>query len=90
MKLTESDSQYLLSIGYVEKDIPKIKKALRRTAYEIEERMTYEMERQPISREKVIKLIGRDKFLSGLARCAFRGINVEILPNEDYLVFNRR
>ena len=63
--LTKQDKQILLNIGHKEEDLDQIQQAAdkRKTTYTINDK--------PATREEVIKLLGREKYLYGLSRSAF-------------------
>lgn len=63
MKLTKSDKEYLKEIGYLECDFSQIERASGKTDY------MYQSKR--IGQKKAIELLGRKKYLSGIARSAF-------------------
>lgn len=63
MKLTQDDKALLIKWGHTEHDFAQIEEATRRTTY------SYCGER--INREKAISLLGREQYLSGIARSAF-------------------
>ena len=63
MKLSESDKEYLFEIGYTMKDVPQIEQASKKTYF------SYKGKR--ISGSKAIELIGRENFLSSIARSAY-------------------
>jgi hypothetical protein len=64
MKLTDADKEYLREIGYVEKDFCQIERAYTKTVCE-------DSYGKRISKTKAIEILGREAFLSGLARSAF-------------------
>ena len=74
MKFTDSDKQYLLEKVYngvmktLEEDLPQIEEAADVTTYTL-----FEEDRDcgMITRDAAIKLVGREMWLSGLARSAF-------------------
>lgn len=70
MKLTETDKITLGKWGYTEKDILQIEKAIRVSKYHLYRKQGKDM---PISSGKALELLGREKFLSGMARSAFHG-----------------
>lgn len=65
MKLTEEDKKMLLSWGFTEDDFWQIAEAIHKS------KTKYELGDTPISREEAIRLLGREKYLSGIARSAF-------------------
>lgn len=75
MKLTEADRVLLFAWNYDESDFNQIEEATRKT--------TYEYNGDKIGREKVIELIGRREFLSGIARSAFHRSAVRQAPDND-------
>ena len=65
MNLTEEDKKMLLSWGFTEDDFWQIAEAIHKS------KTKYELGDTPISREEAIRLLGREKYLSGIARSAF-------------------
>ena len=68
MKLTETDKNMLKEWGYSEEDIPHIEKAIRVSNYFLyknQEKST------SISSKNALELLGKELFLSGIARSAF-------------------
>jgi len=63
MILTNEDKQYLIECGYEKEDFNQIARAISKT--------TYEYKGEKISVQKAIDVIGREAFLSGIARSAF-------------------
>lgn len=68
MKLTDTDKQYLIGIGYSEKDFKQIEKAGRMTVYK---ESCGDAAGRKITIARAIGLLGREQFLSGLGRSAF-------------------
>lgn len=63
--MTKADKELLTKWGHKDGDFPQIERAF-------DTRMTtYQMEGKPITREKAIELLGREKYLSGISRSAF-------------------
>lgn len=71
MKLTNEDKKQLKENGYTENDFPQIERAMQKsiTTYKVFNLKTEKSEK--ISREQAIKILGRDVWLSGIARSAF-------------------
>lgn len=65
MKLTEDDKRLLRSWGHEESDFAQIEEAFSAS------KTKYELNDKPISREKAIEVLGRECYLSGIARSAF-------------------
>ena len=63
--LTKQDKQILLNIGHKEEDLDQIQQAAHKR------KTTYTINDKPATREEVIKLLGREKYLCGLSRSAF-------------------
>jgi len=65
MKLTKKDKDLLFSWGYTERDVQQIKEAT------CSRKTKYKMDGSPIDRAEAIRLLGRETYLSGIARSAF-------------------
>lgn len=65
MGLTAKDRELLLSWGYEERDFQQIERATRKS------NTSYTLGGTPIDREEAIQLLGRENYLSGIARSAF-------------------
>lgn len=94
MKLTGNDKKYLLEKVYngvtktLEEDLPQIKEAADVTTYTLYED---NIERGMITRDEAIGLVGREMWLSGIARSAFHWTACrQVLANPDhaYVMFN--
>lgn len=88
MKLTESDKRYLVNIGHEEKDFAQIEEALsaRTTTYELIKVIGHKL--RAISREEAISLLGRNLYLSGIARSAFHGTAIRENEQGDRVLFD--
>ena len=96
MKLTGSDKQYLLENVYngvtktLEEDLPQIEEAADLTTYKLFED---KRDRGMITRNAAIELVGREMWLSGIARSAFHWTACrQVLSNPDrsYVMFDSR
>lgn len=84
MKLTNKDKNYLISIGYLTEDFNEIENATRTMFYEM-----FFTNRDGIipdvriNQKKAITLLGREEFLSGVARATFHSTAIRgaIIPN---------
>lgn len=65
MKLTRSDKQLLKEWGFLDEDMRQIEMAMN------ERITTYELNNNQISRDKVIEILGKEQYLSGISRSAF-------------------
>ena len=84
MKLREEDKALLLSWGYEKQDLPQIEEALKG-------RITvYKLDNRPISREKVIEILGMRDFLSGIARSAFHWTAARETAEGQVVLFDSR
>lgn len=63
MILTNEDKQYLIDCGYEKEDFNQIARAISKT--------TYMYKGEKITAEKALAIVGREAFLSGIARSAF-------------------
>lgn len=63
MKLTSEDKKLLTDWGFPEKDFNQIERAITKT--------TYEMNDKKISASEALDVLGRETYLSGIARSAF-------------------
>lgn len=88
MKLTESDKRYLVNIGHEEKDFAQIEEALsaRTTTYELNKVIGHKL--RDVSREEAISLLGRNLYLSGIARSAFHGTAIRENEQGDRVLFD--
>ena len=64
MKLTVNDKELLATWGYPENDFEQIEEAIHNTAYTLDFKTR-------LSPKAVVERLGRELFLSGLARSAF-------------------
>ena len=96
MKLTDSDKQYLLANVYngvkktLEEDLRQIEEAADVTKYKLFED---KRDRGMITRNAAIELVGREMWLSGIARSAFHWTAFrQVLSNPDrsYVMFDSR
>lgn len=74
MKLTESDKKLLTDWGFQEKEFPQIEEAFQKS------KTKYKLGSSPISRDKVIHILGREQYLSGIARSAFHFTAARAVP----------
>ena len=83
MKLTDSDKSLLTGLGYEEKDMDQIEQAIGKTVF----LLNFESR---ISSGQALSLLGREKFLSGMGRCAFHRSAVRSIGDslEDHIYFD--
>lgn len=79
MILTSEDIKLLKRWGYVERDIPQIKKAIRRSSYELYDKTTHE--NKCITADDAAQVLGREQFLSGISRSAFHFTSAREMGN---------
>ena len=63
IKLNKNDKEILKNIGYSIADISRIQYAIEKTKYTINDKCIFV--------EKVIEILGRQEFLSGISRSVF-------------------
>ena len=68
MKLTNKDKKYLIAIGYSDNDLTAIEDAIRNIRYEVE---VFDSIPINITQKEAIRILGREEFLSGVARATF-------------------
>ena len=77
MKLTNKDKKYLLSVGYLNEDLPQIEVSTKGMRYEMylkpdADVKTYEIKPAiRITQKQAIAILGRKAFFSGVARATF-------------------
>ena len=67
MKLTNKDKDFLLSIGYLNEDFAVIENTSIRCELIINDVSI------KISQKEIVKILGRNNFLSGIGRATFHG-----------------
>ena len=82
MKLTETEREMFREQGYSDQNIDQIERALQRS------KTTYFMGATGVSREEAINLLGRETFLSGIARSAFHCTATRKTKNGKVVYFN--
>jgi protein associated with RNAse G/E len=78
MKLTDKDKSFLKECGYLDEDMNQIERALKKTIYELDKK---------ISINEALKILGRKEFLTGISRSAFHYSAVRT-KNEKVIYFN--
>lgn len=84
MKLTNKDKEHLLSIGYLNEDLPVIEFTIKRMRYEMFFNTKKVMPAIRLTQKQVIGMLGRETFLSGAGRATFHNTAVrtsDSLPN---------
>lgn len=87
MKLTTQDKKLLVEWGYSETDLSQIEEASSKTTYEMQ------IGNEPIhkvSRKTAISVLGRSKYLAGLARSAFHATAFQDAGNKTHIYFDSR
>lgn len=82
MKLTSEDKELLLCWGYKEEDFLQIEAAMRKSITK------YEIADKKIKREEAIEMLGREEYLSGIARSAFHWSAARVTSNGEVIHFN--
>jgi hypothetical protein len=80
MKLTNTDKDYLISIGYPNDELFDIEDATNNMKYTLFFENDEIMTEIKITKKQVIDMIGRDIFLSGLGRATLHRTAVRYIP----------
>lgn len=80
MKLTNTDKDYLMSIGYPNNELFDIEDATNNMKYTLFFVYDENMPEIKITKKQVIDMIGRNAFLSGLGRATFHRTGVQYIP----------
>ena len=86
MKLTNKDKNYLISIGYIDEDFPVIENT------SINYELIINDVSIKISQKEIVKILGRNNFLSGVGRATFHSSamrHIESIPNV-FVYFSKR
>ena len=78
MKLTNKDKNYFISVGYIDEDFAVIENASIRYELIINDVSI------KISQKEIVKLLGRNNFLTGIGRATFHNTamrHIESIPN---------
>ena len=84
MKLTDSDKNYLISIGYNNNDLTEIENATNNMRYNLYFTTDNNLPSIRVTKKQVVCLIGQNAFLSGIGRATFHATAskvVESSPN---------
>lgn len=84
-ELSEDDKLYLLQIGHDAKEFAQIREAISKSKYELCDREGNTL--QKLSASKAAELLGRQSFLSGIARSAFHWSAIQGIEGTDKNVF---
>ena len=71
MKLTNKDKKYLIRIGYNTEDFSLIEETTKHIKYELSLNDNESKYKFKLNQKEIIKILGRDAFLSGLGRATF-------------------
>ena len=82
IKLTSADKALLLDWGHSESDFPQIEEAFKKS------KTKYKLDATPISREEAISLLGREQYLSGIARSSFHYTACRQTPDGKFVYFD--
>lgn len=86
--LTQEDKKLLKDYGYLDEDFPQIKEAYNKTIYTLCENTKVSRKETEIKGMKAIELLGRENFLSGLARSAFHWSAYRNITENSGVYFN--
>ncbi len=82
MKLTNKDKDILREFGYEDKDFKQIEMAT------LKNHTVYELDNKKIQLEKVLEIMDRKEYLSGIARSAFHFSSVRFTLDEKEVYFD--
>ena len=78
MKLTNKDKNYLIAIGYLTEDLNEIENATRTMFLEMFSNNDENIPDVRINQKQAITLLGREAFLSGVARATFHSTAIRV------------
>lgn len=81
MKLNDEDKRFLQKIGYSADEFQQIEYAMRAS------QTLYYVDDVPISREEAIRILGREEYISGVARSAFHGSSLRFSETQEQSVY---
>lgn len=82
MKLTNKDKDILRGFGYKDKDFKQIEMAT------LKKYTVYKLNNKKVQLEKVLEMMDRKEYLSGIARSAFHWSSVRFTSNEEEVYFD--
>ena len=82
MKLTNKDKKYLITIGYNTEDFSVIEETTKHIKYELLPNGNKSKRVFKLGQKKVIEILGRDGFISGLGRATFHWSAVRYIETE--------
>jgi len=88
LNLTQEDKTLLKDYGYLDEDFPQIRRAYSKTTYTLCENTKISGKETEIEGMKAIELLGRENFLSGLARSAFHYSAYRNITENSGIYFN--
>lgn len=84
MRLTNDDKDILRRFGHEDKDFAQIERAMEKRY------TTYRLNVTPVTREDAILLLGRIRYLAGIARSAFHYTACQECPGLGFMYFDSR
>ena len=90
MKLTNNDKTYLLSIGYANDDLNEIENTTRKMSYELYSMSDDSFPDISITQKQAITLLGKESFLSGIARATFHSTAIQTIKGFNAAVYFER
>lgn len=82
MKLTNKDKKYLISIGYNTEDFSVIEETTKHIKYELLLNDNESKYKFKLNQKEIIKILGRDGFISGLGRATFHWSAVRCIETQ--------
>ena len=88
MKLTKQEKIYFTEAGYNEEDLPQIGRAVSATTYTLFNSLDDPGEQgKKIPRKRVLEIMDRKKYLSGIGRSAFHHTAMRDTTDGRYVLF---
>lgn len=83
MKLTNKEKEYFASLGETERNIAQIEETMKEniTIYTFSLNPGFDSKR--ITRDEALRLLGREKYLSGIRRSAFHRTAARYVADDD-------
>ena len=89
MELTENDREYLKSIGYLPEDLWRIEGTTWHGNVTLYQKAGEKTKKRKISHKRAIALLGREMYLSGIARATFHSSSCRECEDESVIMIER-
>lgn len=89
MELTEKDREYLKSTGYLPEDLWQIEGTTWHCKVTLYQKVGEKTKKRKISPKKAMALLGREMYLSGIARATFHSSSCRECEDESVIMIER-